>query len=125
MAGRWVGLTVKEIENARAEGADRWLNDGGGLFLHVRPAGTKTWRLRYTVGGKRRIVDLGDAKLKTLVEARQDADQLRRVIGNGLDPIEEQRKAREAAEAEERRRQQEVSRIGIYRPLQSRRNQAS
>ncbi len=46
MAGRRVGLTVKEIENARADGADRWLNDGGGLFLHVRPAGTKTWRLR-------------------------------------------------------------------------------
>ena len=109
MAGRRVGLTVKEIENARADGADRWLNDGGGLFLHVRPGGTKTWRLRYTVGGKRRIVDLGDAKLKSLVEARQDADQLRRVVDNGLDPIEEQRKAREAAEAEEQRRQQEIA----------------
>ena len=109
MAGRRVGLTVKEIENARADGADRWLNDGGGLFLHVRPAGTKTWRLRYTVRGKRRIVDLGDARLKSLVEARQDADQLRRVVDNGLDPIEEQRKAREATEAEERRRQQEIA----------------
>ncbi|MBU6442095.1 MAG: integrase arm-type DNA-binding domain-containing protein, partial [Betaproteobacteria bacterium] len=109
MAGRRVGLTVKEIENARADGADRWLNDGGGLFLHVRPAGTKTWRLRYTVGGKRRIVDLGDAKLKTLVEARQDADELRRVVDSGLDPIEEQRKARAAADAEEQRRQQEIA----------------
>ena len=42
MAGRRVGLTVKEIENARADGADRWLNDGGGLFLN-RPGFRGGW----------------------------------------------------------------------------------
>lgn len=109
MAGRRVGLTVKEVENARADGTDRWLNDGGGLFLHVRPAGAKTWRLRYTVAGRRRMIDLGDARLKSLADARQDADSLRRVIAQGLDPIDEDRKARAAAKAEERRRQQELA----------------
>ena len=60
-----------------------------GSQRRAAPAGTKTGRPRYTVAGKSRIVDLGDARLKSLREARQDADQLRRVLDNGLHPIEE------------------------------------
>jgi hypothetical protein len=103
-------LTATQIKNARAErGRDRWLSDGGGLFLHVRPTGSRAWRLRYTVDGKRRILDLGDATLKSLADARIEANDLREIIDAGLDPIEEARKQKAAQQAEELRQQAEIA----------------
>lgn len=103
-------LTATQIKNARAERSrDRWLSDGGGLFLHVRPTGSRAWRLRYTVDGKRRILDLGDATLKSLADARIEANDLREIIDAGLDPIEEARKHKAAQQAEELRQQAEIA----------------
>ena len=51
--------------------------DGGGLYLMVRPSGSRTWVLRAQVDGKRRDFGLGSAVVVSLAKARADAAELR------------------------------------------------
>ena len=60
--------------------------DGGGLYLQVSPSGTKSWVFRYTVHGKPRGMGLGGLSLK---DARRKADDLRKAVSEGIDPIAE------------------------------------
>ena len=67
--------------------------DGDGLFLQVTQAGTGSWVLRVQKGGKRRDIGLGSAKKVTLSLARDRADEARKQIETGLDPVKERKKA--------------------------------
>jgi len=60
--------------------------DGGGLYLRVRPSGSKAWVFRGTVNGREREVGLGPFPDTSLAAARDDALQCRRWILAGLDP---------------------------------------
>jgi integrase len=51
--------------------------DGDGLFLKVKVAGSASWYLRIQRDGKRRDIGLGSAKLVTLAIAREKARELR------------------------------------------------
>lgn len=54
--------------------------DGDGLFLKVGKSGAASWLLRVQLDGKRRDIGIGSAKLLTLAEAREKADQLRKAV---------------------------------------------
>lgn len=89
--------------------------DGGGLFLVVTPAGTRSWVLRVVVAqaiggkrapGRRRDIGLGSTTDVSLAEAREKAAVLRKAAHAGLDPVAERDRElasiptfREAAEA--------------------------
>ena len=47
--------------------------DGNGLFLYVKPEGTRSWIQRLVVRGRRRELGLGAAGLVSLAEAREVA----------------------------------------------------
>jgi integrase len=64
------------------------LHDDRGLYLLVRPAGGKYWRLRYWRNGKEKKLSLGVYPTVTLKEAREKRDGLRRDIAHGIDPKE-------------------------------------
>lgn len=76
-------------------------NDGAGLLLNISPGGSKSWVLRYTFKGRERRTGLGPFPEVTLSEAREATLNLRRQIRHGLDPVEEKKKARAAATAEQ------------------------
>jgi integrase len=61
--------------------------DGGGLYLFVSPAGSKSWVLRTVVQGKRCDIGIGSLSLVTLAEARDQAHNLRKVARDGGDPL--------------------------------------
>ena len=61
--------------------------DGRGLFLYVKPSGTRSWVLRYQVQGRRRDLGLGAYPDVSLAMARERAAEARRLIVNGQDPI--------------------------------------
>lgn len=63
--------------------------DGGGLRLVVSSTGAKKWVLRYTAGDKRREMGLGSYPEVSLADAREAADQFRKMAKSGLDPIRE------------------------------------
>ena len=72
-------------------------SDGGGLQLVVSETGRKKWVLRYQLGGVRRDKGLGSYPEVGLKEARSRAASDRALISKGLDPIEEQRRARKTS----------------------------
>lgn len=63
--------------------------DGRGLYLLIRPNGTRFWIFRYRVAGKLREMGLGSADLFPLVDARQRATDLFRKVKLGTDPLAE------------------------------------
>jgi integrase len=70
-----------------------------GLYLQCANVGgaiSKSWVLRFKIGGKRREMGGGSIRNRTLAEARVWARQQRQIVLDGGDPIE-QRKAKRSA----------------------------
>ena len=84
-------LTARQVATAAAG----YHADGGGLYLQVTPAGTRSWVMRYQIAGRRREMGLGPAALVSLQEARQAALKHRQALLQGIDPLA----ARRAAQA--------------------------
>lgn len=63
--------------------------DGKGLYLFVKPSGTKSWVLRVQVGNRRRDFGIGSTDIVTLTEARVKAAAWRKIAKEGRDPSAE------------------------------------
>lgn len=85
-------LSARKVQTAGAG----YHADGAGLYLLVTPEGTASWVFRYTVRGRKREMGLGAATLYSLADARVRRDQQRRLLADGLDPIEARRAAQTA-----------------------------
>ena len=73
--------------------------DGRGLHLQVKHGG-RSWVFRYMLGGKARYMGLGPYPDVPLAEARRGAERSRQLLREGIDPIEERRQRRQAAQLE-------------------------
>ena len=62
-------------------------SDGGGLYLNVSPSGAKSWLFMWGRDGKRREMGLGGYPAVTLVAARKKAEDCRKLVADGGDPI--------------------------------------
>lgn len=62
--------------------------DGGGLYLQITVAGVKSWLFRYMRAGKARGMGLGPVHTISLAEARARALTCRRLLLDGVDPID-------------------------------------
>ena len=72
--------------------------DGGGLYLQVSAARTKSWIFRYRMNGRKtpRDMGLGAVHTVTLAEARDKARDARKLILEGVDPIGAKRALKQA-----------------------------
>lgn len=61
--------------------------DGGGLYLEVAAAGTKSWLFMWKVNGRRRAIGLGGYPAVSLAKARSDAAKAKTEIAEGRDPV--------------------------------------
>ncbi|RVJ07889.1 site-specific integrase [Sinorhizobium meliloti] len=86
-------LTAVAVKNARPGK----YSDGNGLWLHKRNDGGSQWFLRVTIHGRRREMGLGSAAEVSLKEAREAAEQWRRVARSNVDPIKERERLRREA----------------------------
>ena len=102
-----MGLTLKEIENAKPTGKSYKLSDGGGLCLLVAPSGSKLWRWRYRFDGKEKMMALGEYPLVGLKEARERHFAARKTLDTGVDPMAERKAEAEAKQQEITARQRE------------------
>ncbi len=73
--------------------------DGQGLWLIKRDKQFGKWILRLVVRDKRREMGLGRWPDVTIAEARERAAAARRVVRDGLDPIDERKRLRKAPKA--------------------------
>ncbi|MBU9597928.1 tyrosine-type recombinase/integrase [Burkholderia multivorans] len=99
MGTREAGFTThsRSIHRLSALGVARlrrpgYYCDGGGLYLQVSLAGARSWVYRFRRAGRLREMGLGGLLRVSLADARERAQQCRRQLGCGLDPIEERRK---------------------------------
>jgi integrase len=83
-------LSARKVETIARPG---YHADGDGLYLVVDASGARRWALIYHAAGKRREMGLGRMGLK---EARETAEEARRQIRKGIDPITARRQARAA-----------------------------
>lgn len=74
------------------------LADGGGLYFVAEPLRSSWWRFDYRIDGKQKTLSIGLYPDVSLAEARNQREELRRKIANGIDPGR-QRKAEKAAAA--------------------------
>lgn len=73
--------------------------DGGGLYLQVQPAGTRSWVFRPMVAGKRLAIGLGPAAgagAVSLAKAREAARALADELAAGSVPVSPNRRRKEA-----------------------------
>lgn len=83
-------LTNTEVDKAKPKEKEYNLNDGEGLMLRVKPTGTKSWLFNYyhPVTKKRKNFSIGTYPVITLAEARAKRLELKRLVGQGIDPKE-------------------------------------
>ena len=77
-------LSTLQVKNAQPG----FHTDGGGLMIRVKPSGSKSWVVRLTLDGKRRMMGLGAYPGVSLREAREQAGELRRAVRRGEDPAD-------------------------------------
>ncbi|MDQ2801793.1 MAG: integrase arm-type DNA-binding domain-containing protein [Pseudomonadota bacterium] len=68
--------------------------DSGGLYLRVRDAGHRSWLFRYKRNGRARLMGLGPERDVLLSEAREAAAAARKLLLQGIDPLERRRAER-------------------------------
>lgn len=94
-------LFATTVASAKPTSKDYKLSDGAGLYLLVRPNGSKLWRFNYVHHGKHRTLAFGAWPEVGLADARGKRDEARRLVAAGLDPSHEEKVARAKARVEE------------------------
>ncbi|MFM0695648.1 integrase arm-type DNA-binding domain-containing protein [Paraburkholderia graminis] len=93
-------LTAAKLNAARGKENPYKLTDGGGLFVRVSPAGTRTWCYGYAAPtGKRREVTFGQYPEVSIKDARDQHFAARQQLAAGVDPA-----AAKKADREEKKR---------------------
>ncbi|ALR22350.1 tyrosine-type recombinase/integrase [Sphingobium baderi] len=82
-------LFATTVTSAKPREREYKLTDGAGLYLLVKPNGTKLWRLNYAYLGKQRTLSFGAWPDVGLADARERRDEARKLIAAGLDPSHE------------------------------------
>ncbi|WP_231935953.1 Arm DNA-binding domain-containing protein [Burkholderia sp. MSMB175] len=63
------------------------LTDGNGLYLLVKPAGSKLWRYKYRIGGKENLFAIGEYPAVSLQEACAARDDARELVKKKTAPV--------------------------------------
>ena len=107
---KYRGLTAAFVNTIKEPGKYHD-GQGVGLFLFVKPNGSRFWVQRITVRGKRTEIGLGSPPVVTLAEARDTAIENKRIARAGHNPLAEKRRAMRALsfEAAARKTHRELS----------------
>lgn len=92
-----MGFTSKQVDKMIREAKPGAYADGDGLYLKVGTTGAASWQYRYQLSGKRRMMGLGACSAVGLAEARDKAADARKLVKQGIDPLDA-KKADETAE---------------------------
>lgn len=124
-------LTDTRIRTTKPGASSRKLTDAGGLYLEVRPSGSRLWRYRYRIDGKENVFALGEyaqtaegetkeqtrkrieSGRLTLAEARTARDDARGLVKHGIHPAHSRQALRAAQVSENANTFEAISREWI------------
>ncbi len=81
-------LSDAKIRNLKTKSKPYKVGDFDGLFVLVKASGAKSWRFKYRIDGKEKLIVFGDYPAVSLSKARELRDAARTNLANGLDPSE-------------------------------------
>lgn len=111
-------LTDLKVRSAKPAAKQYKLSDTGGLYLLVKPNGSRLWRLKYRLAGKENVYAIGEYPTIALADARQLRDLAKKSIKEGLNPAHGRKAAVLAVHAENANTFQAITRewIGKKKP---------
>lgn len=89
-------LTVAAVEKAVKRDKPYKMADSGGLYLYVSTTGQRSWRMKFKLHGKEKLLTFGPYPDVKLSEARDRRDKARRQIRDNVDPSGARKRAQEA-----------------------------
>jgi len=93
-------LTDTACRNLKPKAKPYKKSDGAGLYLFVKPSGSKHWYMGYRFGGRQKKLSFGAYPEITLSDAHEKRDAAKRLIAHGTDPsVAKQEAKRELAAA--------------------------
>jgi integrase len=92
-------LTDAKVKAAKPAAKPYKLHDERGLHVLVSPTGSKSWRFKYRIHGREKLLGLGLYPDVPLALARERRDDARREVAKGIDPSAK-RKAEKAAQSD-------------------------
>ena len=79
-------LTATGVNKSKSEDKVYRISDGGGLFLEVRPNGSKYWRYNYRFFKKQKTLAIGVYPVVSLARARELHLEATKLLSEGVDP---------------------------------------
>ena len=103
MARTTIPLTDTKIKTAKPTDKEYTLQDGNGLYLLIKPTGSKIWRFNYyrPITKKRTLVSFGSYPAVSLADARQKRENAKELLAKGID-LQEHKQAEEQQLFEEK-----------------------
>lgn len=90
-----MALTDRQLKNVKPSDKKQTLSDGRGLSLVVTSAGGKYWQYNYRFDGKQKTLRIGTYPDVPLIKAREQHQQARQMLANGIDPAQAKQKAKQ------------------------------
>ncbi len=81
-----MSLTDAKIRNTKPTEKPIKIADANGLYLEVKPSGSKLWRYRYRIGGKENVYAIGKYPGIGLADARTERDAAKKLVKQGIHP---------------------------------------
>lgn len=92
-----VPLTDIRIKSLKPKEARYFVADGNGLVLEVMMSGSKIWRFRYSLHGRRQpLLTIGDYPAVSLQDARERTRKYAEIVAKGISPVADAKKDRGA-----------------------------
>jgi len=79
-------LSDATIRNLKPREKPYKVSDFNGLFVLVKPTGSRLWQFKYRLDGKEKLLSIGPYPKISLAEARAARDAARALVAKSLDP---------------------------------------
>ncbi|HCI8503232.1 TPA: tyrosine-type recombinase/integrase [Klebsiella pneumoniae] len=85
-----MSLTDAKIRTLKPSDKPFKVSDSHGLYLLVKPGGSRHWYLKYRISGKESRIALGAYPAISLSDARQQREGIRKMLALNINPVQQQ-----------------------------------
>ena len=84
-----MSLTGAKIRTLKPSDKPFKVSDSHGLYLRVKPGGSRHWYLKYRISGKESRIALGTYPAISLSDARQQREGIRKMLALNINPVQQ------------------------------------
>ncbi|HCQ1488940.1 TPA: tyrosine-type recombinase/integrase [Escherichia coli] len=84
-----MSLTSAKIRTLKPSDKPFKVSDSHGLYLRVKPGGSRHWYLKYRISGKESRIVLGTYPAISLSDARQQREGIRKMLALNINPVQQ------------------------------------